>query len=650
MQIRKLILYAADGRTRELDFQLGSVNIITGASKSGKTAIVDIIEYCLGRSECPISKGVIRQKVAWFGLLLQWPDVQTFVARRNPGTRRSSTDIYWEVGRSLEMPSLEGLQRNISVEGLINELSRRAGITPNKPESNLIPGPKRESVSATLKHALYLCLQRQNTIANPVNLFHRQGEERIPSVLRDTLPFFLGAYPADQMRIQNELRQLRAALRSVERQQRENSMLGAAEVTRGTALLDEAALAGFPVGEVDRADNRAVIRALGDLLEQGPDLDFAGEVDRPSSNAELLRVSHARNDLLERQRLLRDELKAVEAYEREQEGFSTEMRERQARLESAELFPTLGHENFCPLCTRILDDPPPRIEAIRRSALRINLDLALVREYRPALTQVRERLNRELAEVRSELTGNRAALSFITGQDEVLRRNALVDHQRARVLGRLSYYLENVTEEDAPVDPYGGRDSRLRQRIVELEAQLDLDDDRERLASALNLIGQEMTQLSTELSLEYSGNALRLDVSKLTVVADTPEGAVPMASMGSGENWVGYHLLAHLALHRWFVKRDRPVPRFLVLDQPTQVYYPSEADIGKGVDDEDQVAVRQMFDLIFNTVEALSPHLQVIIVDHAEERDQRFQKAVIEVWRHGKKLVPDDWPNIVPSK
>jgi hypothetical protein len=70
--------------------------------------------------------------------------------------------------------------------------------------------------------------------------------------------------------------------------------------------------------------------------------------------------------------------------------------------------------------------------------------------------------------------------------------------------------------------------------------------------------------------------AVRIDRKKLTVVSDTPTEPVPMAQMGSGQNWLWCHLLAHLALHKWFVEKGRPVPRFLILDQPTQVYYPAE--------------------------------------------------------------------------
>ena len=70
---------------------------------------------------------------------------------------------------------------------------------------------------------------------------------------------------------------------------------------------------------------------------------------------------------------------------------------------------------------------------------------------------------------------------------------------------------------------------------------------------------------SSGLDLEHVGSQLRLDIRNLTVVADTLDGPVPLYRMGSGENWVGYHVLAHLALHKWFRQKKRPVPGFLIL-------------------------------------------------------------------------------------
>jgi DNA repair ATPase RecN len=40
---------------KELPFRTGALNILTGASKTGKSAIIDIVDYCTGRSECNVA-------------------------------------------------------------------------------------------------------------------------------------------------------------------------------------------------------------------------------------------------------------------------------------------------------------------------------------------------------------------------------------------------------------------------------------------------------------------------------------------------------------------------------------------------------------------------------------------------------------------
>ncbi|MFF1681539.1 DUF3732 domain-containing protein [Streptomyces sp. NPDC058256] len=57
--------------------------------------------------------------------------------------------------------------------------------------------------------------------------------------------------------------------------------------------------------------------------------------------------------------------------------------------------------------------------------------------------------------------------------------------------------------------------------------------------------------------------------------------------MGSAKNWIGYHLVAHLALHTYFLRERRPVPRFLMLDQPTQAFFPEKIRDAATVEDAD---------------------------------------------------------------
>lgn len=157
-----------------------------------------------------------------------------------------------------------------------------------------------------------------------------------------------------------------------------------------------------------------------------------------------------------------------------------------------------------------------------------------------------------------------------------------------------------------------------------------------------------MTAWAQELKLGYSNNRIKLDASKLTVVADTPDGPVPLDKMGSGENWMGYHVVTYLALAKWFIDRSRPVGRFLFLDQPTQVYFPADksntGDLSEIEKDEDRLAVKNLFEWIFRVTQELFPNLQVIITDHADIDEPWFQDAVRDQkWRGDHALIPKHW-------
>jgi len=55
-------------------------------------------------------------------------------------------------------------------------------------------------------------------------------------------------------------------------------------------------------------------------------------------------------------------------------------------------------------------------------------------------------------------------------------------------------------------------------------------------------------------------------------------------------------------LHKHFVEKNRPVPRFLVLDQPTQAYFPPDPPPGVELPetDTDREAVTRMFELTWS--------------------------------------------------
>ena len=121
-----------------------------------------------------------------------------------------------------------------------------------------------------------------------------------------------------------------------------------------------------------------------------------------------------------------------------------------------------------------------------------------------------------------------------------------------------------------------------RRRVELLAESVSADDVEERVYTFLNLIADHMTSYASGLDLEHAEGRIRLDLKKLSVVAETVTGPIPLNRIGSGENWVGYHVVTLLALHRWFREQGRPVPGILVFDQPSQAHYPPEADQSGG--------------------------------------------------------------------
>src|SRR5437764_13936580 len=106
LSILKIILWPKDETItpRIIPFEPGKINILTGESGTGKSSLTWIIDYCLGSEKCSIPVGLIRDVTEWFGLHLQLANTEMIVARRNPGERQTTTDLYWTEGLSLTVP------------------------------------------------------------------------------------------------------------------------------------------------------------------------------------------------------------------------------------------------------------------------------------------------------------------------------------------------------------------------------------------------------------------------------------------------------------------------------------------------------------------------------------------------------------------
>jgi hypothetical protein len=653
MQLLSLAVYNAAGQRREVRFIPGQLNIVTGASATGKSALLEMVEYCLGRDTIMMPVGPITATVTWYAALFLLPDGgRAFVARPAPQQGRASTQrAMLELGAELELLAASSLAVNIDTDALREQLGRRIGIEENQHEPPA--GSLRAPLEAHLGHAALLCLQRQDEIASRTHLFHRQGEQGMEQTLKDTLPYFLGATARDQAVKRARLRDARRTLARL------STALDSARQAVQTiepqlqALLSEAYTVGLaPAGAADsRADvisllERAAQETPQDQGETAQDHD--GEADEDSR----------RRTLARQQARLRAELRALSA-DRQllldtfdgENDYRSAIQAQVGRLTSLSLLPDDSGssdleeaQHSCPVCGSALTEPDPTPAEMQRALDDLQSQLSGIDEARPARRAALTRLDSRAAELRDQLRAADATLRALSEGDNGTDTLSAAE-RRAFTRGRISATLATLAStDDRALRRLELEHAAAARAVATLEAELDDNEERMQLDSRLAALSRDMTRWSQQLVLEH-GEGVRLDINRLTVVTDTAQGPAPLWRIGSAENWIGAHLVTHLALHRFFVGNNRPVPRLLMLDQPTQAYYPSEIERQTGVpeNDRDREAVRRMFQLLYDIAADLSPNLQIIVCDHANLPEEWFRRSVAHNWRDGEALIPQAW-------
>ncbi|SDS54969.1 Protein of unknown function [Streptomyces sp. TLI_053] len=648
MQLRSIILYSKSGEKRVLEFRLGELNIVTGTSQTGKSALLDIVDFCLGRDEVTLPVGPITATVAWYAVIFQLQDTRALVARPAPRRgARSVTNGMLEIGADLEPPELADLRVNADSTQIRQQLGRRIGI--GDPLSGTAPGSLASPLSANLGHAALLCLQNQDEVGSKRGLFHRQNDDAaIRSALKATLPYFLGAVPEDQAARQQELLQARRALRRAQGELRSAQDLNRDVETRLRSLLAEAGVHGLVDDGEALGNDRAAITGA---LRRAASFQSRRVTDDETQRGRELELGQQAGTLRRQLRVIAEERKLLTDLQAQESGYTSAVGRGMSRLSALHLVPdAFPGEESCPVCGSVLDEPDPTVTDMHATLGDLTRQLDAVHAARPRREHALRELDLQAAEIRQQLRGVEGALSVIA--EERSRHAGLLAHSetQAYTRGRIDAYLSQI---DA-AGPGGDlqrleADVAIAQRVVTgLEAQLDGDDAEDRLIHSLSYISGKLTSHARHLRLEHGDRLVRLDVKRLTVVADTPQGPTELLRIGSGKNWVGYHIAAHLALHQYLVANQRPVPRFLMLDQPTQPYYPSDMAKRSGrlediTLDEDRETVKRLFELMHQVTTSLSPGFQMIVSDHANLPDPWFQDCVRYNWRDGEALIPQTW-------
>jgi uncharacterized small protein (DUF1192 family) len=640
MQIVEIVLYSRDGRRRTVSLRLGALNVITGDSQSGKSAVLEIIRYCLGSSEYRVPAGVIADKVSWFGALLAIEESRVFVARPAPAAGRQTTGVMM-LGYRTTSPDFGELRTTTNTEGVQAELERLIGLQDNVAPTQHGTQPP---VRARLDHAMIYSFQRQTEIADQEHLFHRQSESFVAMHIRDTLPYFLGAVDPEYIIKVERLRSLRREHRV------EQGRLATAEAFEELAGDDARILLGqaADVGLIEPRpwEETGDVEVLQRWLQNAASAPARAEAIDFPSRQEWDQLRGRRGTLTSEIRAAQETLQLLSRLGADQIAYVEALALQADHFAPLSLFDEVT-DGSCPVCGQATELITPTLEQMRSQYAALQDDLAGSQVDAPHLDrQIAE------AEVRREalmhqLLGVNAALESMARQREEVERLTAEINEQSYVRGRIDHYLGTASSiGPSEIGVIRDRIAGLEEEVARAEAEIGSAAVRDSVVSILNVVGNDMTMWSAELGLEHAEQGVRVDWGRLTVVADTMDGALPLTRIGSGKNWVGYHLVTYLALQKFFIELDRPVPRFLVLDQFSQAFFPPGATSRQhaSLTPADRAEVARMFDLLRRVVALLAPRLQILVLEHENPDRAGLESVVVEEWRGGTKLVPSDWP------
>ena len=651
--INQIILWPrkTEFKYRSIQFVPDKINIITGASRTGKSAIIPIIDYCLGANKCTIPVDTIRNTCLWFGLLITLDDEQMLLCRREPGKQASTNEMYFVRGREIIIPeSITGPNTNRdAVCNILNELFSMSFVELDSTSAFFNQRPSFRDFMAFL-------FQPQNIIANADVLFYKADTTEHRQKLINLFPYALGAVTPSVLAARQELDQLRRqrerVLKSITAI-KDVSEIWRQEVSGWLAQSKEIGLiSGIPDENTSFEEQVQVLEEIITKTEQDSDITPSNIKDYSESLVDLRKQEQtASSELFELQKRL-NEMKQLES---SMGDYENSLNIQVNRLEISKWLKSLqSSDGTCPFCHSIhsvvtdkLNVLCSAIENLENSANSMSVVPAAFQREMLAVTS-------EIAQVSERLHGirNRINLESLSLEQTSERKYTL--SEISRFLGRM----------EASIQTYKriGEDSELQKqlenidkRIAELSLIVDEDDISRKQRSAIAFVNQKIGEIIKSLDSEYPNDPVSFQTKDLTLkVHSVGNRDNYLWEIGSASNWLAYHIATSLAFQWFFQSRAVvSVPNFMVFDQPSQVYFPQKArrrtenDTEElELDDEDKIAVKKVFSTISDFLTHVDQQVQVIVTEHADEDIWGDIESVhlVARWRdNGEKLVPMKW-------
>lgn len=638
--IKAIIIFNENDEKRLVPLKQG-VNIITGESKTGKSALVEIIDYCLCSTRCTIPKGKITDFSYLYVLVMGIGDNTYIIARYNWDNggkmyfSKEEKDFDYKVlslGYFSEKPTLPYKDAQYEIECALGLFV-----------TNMATDADQQGKKASLRNMVSYLFQHQNLMASKFALFYRFSDYYKRKDIIDQFPVFAGMISQEYYSDLIQLNTLKAQLKQKYKRQKANEKSTAYIKENLSPLLTDY----FALLEKDFDDKISAQKMLkmASNLPEFDDTQLFGEskiAERYSAlNEELEELRNKEREILLK-------IKNIDNASKTGNEFTEMLMDLKQQTTVAEIEAT---EYICPLCGHDCQEIAENDSQLIEATEWLDNELKITEKYTADFSEDVRKLKDEHSKIDAKIKEvwkqiKMVEQKFISSKALVSKREK-VNYAKARIALYAemsdSGIFETVDEDIA----------ELKEKIQQLEKKIQGFDVDTKKAKAQAFLSENMNRLSLSLDFEDEYRPINLNFGLLDETFDIYQyqnnrEKIHLYEMGSGANWVSCHIALFLSFLRYFAKQDNsPMPLFMFFDQPSQVYFPQ----GDSKDDEitqaDLMAVNKMYKTIFDEINSIGEDTgilpQIIIVDHVDGKNleckEEFEGYIRCNWRNKTGLI-----------
>ncbi|PPU87150.1 MULTISPECIES: DUF3732 domain-containing protein [Xanthomonas] len=639
----------------QVKFEQG-LNIVTGKSSTGKSAILEIFDYCLGSSEDTIPVGIITERAELFFVVWQFSGYFLVTARKKKSNRcflleqqGADPDALLEL---IKHPSAFFAEKHfMHLTDYIKGLGRYFSVTLENIDEDpfvKLSGRKKAPTPSVRSFSSFM-LQHQNLVANKHAIFYRFDEKEKRDQAINHFKIFMGLVDEAYFDLVKEQETAKYELKRIEAQIPKQAQRRAAAISRYEELLAQfKTLAGVDLTE---ATAEQIYARPSELLNQISARQV--RIDVLSNEIDVRReaLSRDRAEALFEKRQLQGQLRMVSESVESAARFSVDMNTNRLP-DSTELF-----EAHCPVCDSQTSTPAIEANKLVDAIEWLNGELTLSTYARESFAAEGRKIQEKIDAVDDRLRSILAAMKPIEEEAERLKSSRSIDEQATKSKLLLEIAIQEQLEKpESELESHAKRCAEDISRLTELLSRYRTEH---RLAALSQSIDAKLCQFGDLFSFEetYKPSRLRFNTETFELWYQQEDGnRVYLRSMGSGANWLYSHLALFLALHYQFAAESKcKIPPILFLDQPTQVYFPAALDDAEDFSpkdlakqskretrvDEDMSAVNNMFTQLARfcdqTARDTGVMPQIIVSDHADKLTlgdgYDFKSFVRATWR-----------------